>query len=142
MRSILATFLALGAASAALGQTRTVDYVIQKSPSPGVTYNVYQKTGDCSAATPYVKVNPTPIPATEPIKFTKTLVPYGLYCGFATAVANGAESAGTNPPTLITVAPDPPAGLTTLVANGQIAVDTQKQADGTEKIIAVRFNLK
>lgn len=107
--------LILAFAAALVAQTgRTVSLSWTASTTTGVTYNIYRGPGSCSPTPPNgTKINAAPI---STLTYDDTTMPaVGVYCYYATAVANSLESPPSNR-VEATILPKPPSGMTGTIA--------------------------
>ena len=103
MRVLILLTLSAGLALAQSG--RNVVLTWPASPTPNVTYNIYERSGACSGSGSYTKVNTTPV---NGLSFTRQNIALGLWCFYVTAFGNNLESVPSPNSGDVTSAPAPP----------------------------------
>jgi hypothetical protein len=76
------------------------------STTPGVTYNVYRKTGLCSGPSTLTKLNSVPVTA---LTFADLAAPFGRVCYVVRAEIDSVESVDAT--LAVTLPPAPPTNL-------------------------------
>lgn len=126
----LLLFLATSA-SAQAAHTVTLSWTASTdaTTNPALTYNMYRLNGACPAAAPaaisgsgFTKQNATPLATTT---FTDSSVSPGVYCYFASAFVNSAESIPSNDASAI-IQPKSPTSLGVSSVAEMIQVEVPK----------------